>query len=263
VSGKNKKISDDVSSLSDQLSDLTAQVSELAKANAHKARPYATKLGSAAKDASGDLLHRAEGAVPTLEQVVAAAFSAVAPKVKAARDAAADKASPYVSSAIDHASGAAHDLAPYIGTARDRVKDDLIPRGREAVVAGIAASAPYREEAARRGTAAVAALKGEVAVKPTDRHWGRKILLATGVAGLVFAAYKYLTGESSTSGWQTPTSAPAPSAANTTTGAHAATPSTEADDTSAPADAKPLGDAEVAEDSVDATLPTDGEKSED
>ena len=261
--GKKKNVSVDVSSLSEQLTDLTAQVSELAKANAHKAKPYATKLGSAAKDASGDLLHRAEDAVtPTLEQIVAAAFSAVAPKVKAARDAAADKAAPYFSSAIDHASDAAHDLAPYVETARDRVKDELIPRVSEAVVAGIAASAPYREEAARRGTAAVAALKGEVEVKP-ERHWGRKILLATGVAGLVFAAYKYLTGESSTSGWQTPTSAPAPSPANTTTGAHAAAPATEADDASAPADAKPLGDAEVAEDSIDATLPTDGEKSED
>jgi hypothetical protein len=261
VFGKKKKLSVDVSSLSDQLSDLSAQVAELAKANAQKAKPYASKLGSAAKDASGDILHRAEGAVsPTLEQVVAAAFSAVAPKMKAARDAAADKAAPYVSSAIDHASDAAHDLAPYVETARDRVKDDIVPRVSEAVAAGIAASAPYREEAARRGTAAVAALKGEVEVKP-DHHWGRKILLATGLAGLVFAAYKYLTGESSTSGWQTPTSAPAPSAANTTTGAHATTPATDADDTSVPADAKPLGDAELAEDSSNATLPTDGDKS--
>lgn len=259
--GKKKKLIVDVSSLSDQLSDLTAQVADMAKANAQKAKPYAGKLGSAAKDASGDLLHRAEGAVaPTLEQVVAAAFSAVAPKMKAARDAAADKAGPYVSSAIDHASDAAHDLAPYVETARDRVKDDIIPRVSDAVATGIAASAPYREEAARRGTAAVAALKGEVEVKP-EHHWGRKILLATGIAGLVFAAYKYLTGESSTSGWQTPTSAPAPSPANTTTGAHAAAPA--GDDASAPADTKPIGDAEVAEDSSDATLPTDGEKSED
>lgn len=253
---KKKKAAVDLSALTAQVAALSSLVSGIAEPYTTRAKPYAGKLGQAAKGASGVLWQRAEAARPSVEQVVSAATLALAPRLTAARTAALVAAVPLVEAAREHASDAAHELAPYVETARDRVS--------EAVVAGLAASAPYREEAARRGTAAVAALKGEVEVKP-DRHWGRKILLTTGVAGLVFAAYKYLTGESSTSGWQTPTSAPAPFPANTTTGAHAATPAATVvgtDDLSAPADEKPLGDAEVAEDSADATLPSDGEKSE-
>jgi len=249
---KKKKAAVDLSALTAQVAALSSQMSGLTEPYTTRAKPYAGKIGQAAKDASGVLLQRAEAARPSVEQVVTAATLALAPKVTAARTAALLAAAPLVETAREHAADAAHDIAPYVETARDRVT--------EAVAAGIAAAAPYRDEATRRGTAAVAALKGEVEVKP-DHHWGRKILLASGVAGLVFAAYKYLTGESSTSGWQTPTSAPAPSPANTTTGAHAA-PATVVDDVTAPADAKPLGDAEVVEDRSDATLPTDGEKSD-
>lgn len=261
--GKKKKAAVDLSALTAQVAALSSQMSGLAEPYAAKAKPYAGKLGQVAKEASGVLLQRAEAARPSVEQVVSAATLALAPKLTAARTAALVAAVPLVEAAREHATDAAHDLAPYVETARERVTD--------AVVAGLAASAPYREEATRRGTAAVAALKGEIEVKP-NHHWGRKFLLATGLAGLVFAGYKYLTGESSTSGWQTPTSAPAPSPANTTTGAHAGAAATETipttdsalvDDLSAPADAKPLGDAELAEDSRDATLTIDGEKSQD
>lgn len=251
---KKKKAAVDLSVLAAQVAALSSQVSNRAEPYASLAKPYAGKVGQAAKEASDALRQRAEAARPSVEQVVSAASLVLAPKLGAARTAALVAAAPLVETARERAVEAAHDLAPYVETARDRVS--------EAVVAGLAASGPIREEAARRGTAAVAALKGEVEVKP-NRHWGRKVLLATGLGGLVFAAYKYLTGESSTSGWQTPTSAPAPSPANTTTGAHAApSPVIGVDDPLAPADAKPLGDDELTADRIDATLPTDGEKSQ-
>ena len=184
--------------------------------------------------------------------MVAAAVAAAGPAIQAAKK----KAGPAVESARQRAVDAAHDLEPYVDSARDHVKSDVLPRVRDAYAAGYAASQPYRDEASRRGVATVAALKGEIDVKP-QRHVGRNLLILSGFAGLVFVAYKYLTGESSTSGWQTPVSAPAPSPANTTTGAHAAGGT---GDEAKPADEKPLGDAEVAEDANDATLPTDGSK---
>lgn len=123
---------------------------------------------------------------------------------------AQERGAPLVEHARDFAEDAAHDLAPRIEHARDVLKDEVAPRVNSAVSEVLVASAPYREEAARRTSAAVAAIKGDVAVTKPKRHWGRKLLIVSGIAGVIAIAYKYLTGESSTSGWQTPAPPPAP-----------------------------------------------------
>ncbi len=191
---KKKKAALDLSALSAQVAALRSQVAELAKPAADKPKPSARELA-----------HRASDAAPSLDQVVAAAVAAAGPAIQAAKK----KAGPAVESARQRAVDAAHDLEPYVDSARDHVKSDVLPRVRDAYAAGYAASQPYRDEASRRGVATVAALKGEIDVKP-QRHVGRNLVILSGFAGLVFVAYKYLTGESSTSGWQTPVSAPAP-----------------------------------------------------
>ena len=63
----------------------------------------------------------------------------------------------------------------------DTLKDDLMPR----VAAGIAATEPARDEALRRGTAAIAALRGQV--EPPASHKGRRaigivLIVAAGAA---------------------------------------------------------------------------------
>jgi len=74
-----------------------------------------------------------------------------APKVEAARDWAA----PRVETAVEWAT-------PRVETAVEKVREDLIPKMAEAVVGALAATEPARKEAKVRGTAAVAALKGEL-----------------------------------------------------------------------------------------------------
>ena len=123
---------------------------------------------------------------------------------------AQERGGPLVEQARDFAEDAAHDLGPHLDRAREVLKDDVAPKVSSAVSEALTASAPYREEAARRGSAALAALKGDVEVAKPKRKWGRKLLIASGIAGLVVVAYKYLTGESSTSGWQTPSPTPPP-----------------------------------------------------
>jgi hypothetical protein len=68
----------------------------------------------------------------------------------------------------------------------DRLKDDVLPR----VAAGIAATEPAREEAVRRGTAALAALRGEIDTpQPKSNRMG-KVLVVAAIGAAAFAAWK-------------------------------------------------------------------------
>lgn len=68
----------------------------------------------------------------------------------------------------------------------DRLKDDVLPR----VAAGLAATEPAREEAMRRGTAAIAALRGEIEPpQPKSNRMG-KVLIVTAIGAACFAAWK-------------------------------------------------------------------------
>jgi len=196
---------------------------------------------SASADAAADAAKRAaQKAADRTSPLFDAASGRVVPAAQAARHAAEpvlavawERAAPLLESAKSRAGDVAHDLAPRVESARGKLVDDVVPRVGAAVTGALAASAPYREEAARRGGAALAALKGEVEAPKQKRHIGRNLLVVSGIAGLVALAYKYLTGESKSSGWQTPSgttytpprpgAAPAPAAPATTSEAAAAT----------------------------------------
>jgi Family of unknown function (DUF5324) len=118
-----------------------------------------------------------------------------------------DRVSPAMDSArqrIGPAVGDARDkVRPAIDHARTVLKDDVVPKVAEAMSAAATASEPYRTEARRRGTAAYAALKGDVEVpsRKSKRRWPRMLLVVTALAGAAVAAYKYLTRGTATQ-WQ-------------------------------------------------------------
>lgn len=128
----------------------------------------------------------------------------LAPHVEQARG----KAAPYVAEARDKA-------APVVAEARDRWQREVAPALSSAVSAADEATAEYRAEAARRGAATAAALRGEVATAPPKKKGRkRKALVLLGLAGLGFAAVKKFTGQDSQA-WETsyqPKPAPAPGA---------------------------------------------------
>jgi len=235
VPGK-KKSKVDVSALQDQVSDLANQVSVLMD------RSGTARLTALVRN--GRYLARDAGV--RVGPVVAGLLATASPQVQLARKVAA----PYLDQARDRASGVARDVAPVLVNARGRVVDELSPK----VVEALAAAGPYRAEAVRRGTAAVAALRGEIEVPPKT-HRVRTTLILVGVAGAGYAAYRYLTGESSTSGWQTPstTSAPTtgPATADRAYTSDAATAAAAADEPAADATAtvdKLAADAEIVQD---------------
>jgi hypothetical protein len=105
-------------------------------------------------------------------------------------------------------------LGPAVGDAREKVRpaiehartvfvDDVVPKVAEAMSAAATRSEPYRTEARRRGTAAYAALKGEVDLpsRKGKRRWPRILLVVTALAGAAVAIYKYLTRGTATQ-WQ-------------------------------------------------------------
>lgn len=119
----------------------------------------------------------------------------VVPHLATARDA--------VGPALEHARGAvvpvlgqARDVAaPHLAVARDKavaLKDEVMPKVTAGVSAGLAASEPVRTEAIRRGTASIAALRGQI--EPPKAHKGRrrtaKVLIVVAVGAAASAAYK-------------------------------------------------------------------------
>jgi hypothetical protein len=140
-----------------------------------------------------------ERVAPTLEE----ARERLAPYVDEARTQASEKW-------IPAAQTAAHQAAE---TARTTYHEKVEPQ----VSSALTASEPYRQEAKRRGEAALAAAKGEVsAPAPKKSHKLRNLLLLLGLAGVVAFAVKYFSDDSS-SAWQSdyptggPTAVPDPS----------------------------------------------------
>lgn len=167
------------------------------------------------KHRSKDLRDRAtdlkDQLAPHVEQAVGKAGPALADAREKAAPYVADargKAAPYVAEARTKA-------APVVADAKERWHKEVAPALGAAVAAADEATAEYRAEAARRGAATAAALRGEVAVAPAKKKGRkRKALLLVGLAGLGFAAVKKLTAQDSQA-WETsyqPTP-PAPAAA--------------------------------------------------
>lgn len=148
--------------------------------------------------------------VPT---IAGQAMERVAPTL----DEAKERLAPYVEEArtqanqkwIPAAQTAAHQAAD---TARTTYHEKVEPQ----VSSALTASEPYRQEAKRRGEAALAAARGEVAPPAKKSHKLRNLLLLLGLAGLVAVAVKYFSDDSS-SAWESdyqasgPTAVPDPS----------------------------------------------------
>lgn len=141
-------------------------------------------------------------------------------------DATRDWAAPKVETAVDWAApkvGTAKDwAAPRVEPAVDKVKSDVLPVVAGAVATALAATEPARTEAATRGSAALAALKGEVAPPRQKKHRIRKLFVLASVLGAAYAGWKAWAARSSdpVDAWTTPVSpAPAPVGTVTAVGA--------------------------------------------
>lgn len=126
-----------------------------------------------------------------------AANKKAAPVAAEARDTAAryagqtrDWAAPRVEAAKDWA-------APRVEPAVEKVQKDVMPAVAGAVTAALAASEPARQEAAARGSAALAALKGEVQAPKPKKHRVRKLFLLATVLGAAYAGWKAWAAKSS------------------------------------------------------------------
>lgn len=92
-------------------------------------------------------------------------------------------------SATSYTSDAAEWVQPRLDTARQRFQDDLVPRIAEAVNSALEASEPVRGEAKSRGTAAVAALRGDLELpKSRKRRWGKRLLVLLSLGGAAAGA---------------------------------------------------------------------------
>lgn len=145
------------------------------------AKEYVVPAFASARGAVGPALGHAREAVgPALGH----AREAVVPALGHAREAVA----PVLGQARDAA-------APALAVARDKavaIKGDVLPKVTAGVSAGLAASEPARTEALRRGTGAIAALRGQL--DPPKQHKGRrrmgKVLIVVAVGAAASAAYK-------------------------------------------------------------------------
>lgn len=97
--------------------------------------------------------------------------------------------------------------APRVEPAVDKLKSDVVPAVAGAVTAALAATEPARHEAATRGSAALAALKGEVEPPQPKKHRVRKLFLLATVLGAAYAGWKAWAAKSTANpadAWATP-----------------------------------------------------------
>jgi hypothetical protein len=157
-----------------------ADLTTLRKNSRKQARRANKKVAPVASDARDSVVRAAGSSYDWAAPKVEATMDWAAPKVEATREWAA----PHVEATKDWA-------APHVETAATKVKDDVLPKVAEVMAAALAASEPAREEAKIRGTAAIAALRGELDPPPSRRRRRTKrfFLLIT-AAGAAFAGWK-------------------------------------------------------------------------
>jgi hypothetical protein len=168
-----------------------------------------------------------------------------------------DWAAPKVETAVDWAApkvSTARDWAgPRVEPAVEKVKSDVLPAVAGAVATALAASEPVRSEAAHRGSAALAALKGEVDPPRRSKHRVRNLLVLAAVLSGAYAGWKAWVARSTdpVDAWTTAPVARPHTASGTVTPVGAAVPTDD------PAGASPdeaLADAAAEEDApVDLT----------
>lgn len=116
------------------------------------------------------------------------------PAVKDAGVRAADFAAKRLDDWEPHIKGALDKVTPAVEAAREKVSDDLLPRLQNMLHE--AAEHPAIEEASKRSSAAVQALKGElepVKKKSRLRKFGKFVVISAAVAGAVAAVRHFLT----------------------------------------------------------------------
>jgi hypothetical protein len=121
-------------------------------------------------------------------KMLAPAASDVRDSALRAAETTRDWAAPRVEAARDWA-------APRVEPVTTRVREDVLPKVAGAVGAALVASEPVREEAKSRGTAAIAALKGEIEAPKPKKHRIRKFFLFATLVGAGVAAWKAWVGQ--------------------------------------------------------------------
>jgi hypothetical protein len=139
------------------------------------------------------------------------------PKVTAAREWAAPRAQKGLDAAAPKVEQAVDVVSPKIDAARDKLVDEVLPKLVDAINAATSQAAAARDEAASRGSDAVAVLKGEAVAKPKKKHRLRKLLMLGGLVAAGAAAFKAMRGGPKDDPWATPAGgasswAPTPSA---------------------------------------------------
>ena len=130
-----------------------------------------------------------------LKKVRGGAEKAADHKVRGQAHKVAGQVEPYTETArkvVSHRASEAWDWAePRLEQAAETVQHDIAPRVSSALTTAAERSAPAREEALERGTAAYAALKGQPAAVQQKRRWPLAMLFflvggALGAAGAIF-----------------------------------------------------------------------------
>ena len=117
-------------------------------------------------------------------------YAKVAPLAATTKEWAAPKAHAAKGWAAPKAEVAKEWAAPKVEPAVEKVREDVIPAVAGAVTAALAAAEPVRQEAASRGSAALAALKGELEPPKPKKHRLRKLFLLATVLGAAYAGWK-------------------------------------------------------------------------
>ncbi len=212
--------------------------------------PYAADARDTAVRAAGTTL---EWAGPKVE----ATRDWAAPKVDISREWAAPKVEAARDWAVPQVEAAKEWATPQVETAVIKVKEDVLPKVAGAVAAALAASEPARGEAAKRGTAAVAALKGELE-PPKKGHKLRNLFLLAAVIGAAVAGWKAWTKQSQVDQLE-PWVAASPASTSTMPGAETTAAPLATDDPAGASPDEAIADA-AGEPFAPTTEPVSGEQ---
>ena len=177
-----------------------------------KSKSKSQKMREQASDVMDRLAPHVESARDKAAPVIAEAREKAAPVIAEARE----KAAPVIAEARDKAT-------PHIDSARTKFNAEVLPVITAAVAAASEATEDVRHEAAKRGKATAAALKGEVAVPEKKSHKLRNFFVFLGLSGVVAFVAKKLSEREASTAWQssytpTPTSPGASPAAPASAG---------------------------------------------
>lgn len=142
----------------------------------------------------------------------------IAPTVQATRDMAA----PVLADARDKA-------GPAIETVKTKLTTDVLPALVAAAVVADKATEEVRGETKKRGLAAIAALRGEVAL-PKETHRLRNFLVVIGLGGVAAAVAKKFSDRPASTTWEStpaPVTTPSTTPSTTETGTHRADEGTD------------------------------------